>query len=302
MMTNQDHLEAYKKAVRLKYEQEKNGDYSSFLLTPSRGRLRDLCKELFKNHSNVDDLKSFRLFFGFDCNPEGLNELRTQKDKFRPIETFFKGETDLTDIEGINIAAFLVDFQPRPFMKYLRQHSIAPTPAATPTNSAVDKAPLAEDSSMIGFLAVKPTYGEVDPPKETKERGGFFFWIWRNKFVTILLIIAALLGGFSLSRYVFTEKQCMQWQNDRFVVVDCLKDPDSTFVQAILPLNERLLDFRRVEVSDTTIFFRNGKSLYWYCKVDGKPQFFNSVGDGSHPETGGSLRRVTPYIVERHVE
>mgnify|MGYP006157402507 FL=1 len=43
MITRQDRLEEYKKAVRLKYEVERNGEFSSFLFNPSRGNLRDLC-------------------------------------------------------------------------------------------------------------------------------------------------------------------------------------------------------------------------------------------------------------------
>jgi hypothetical protein len=44
-----------------------------------------------------------------------VNKMKDVTDKFRPIETFFKGETVLSDIEALNMAAILVDFESRPF-------------------------------------------------------------------------------------------------------------------------------------------------------------------------------------------
>jgi hypothetical protein len=98
-------LEDYKSAVKLKYEFEKIGSHSSFLLNPSGAKLRKLCGELFTNNTRTDDLKCFSTFFQFDFSLNCSNKLKEQTDKFRPIETFFKGETDLTDIEAVNIAA-----------------------------------------------------------------------------------------------------------------------------------------------------------------------------------------------------
>src|SRR5690606_5919427 len=134
---------------RLKYEMEKNGDFSSFLFNPSRGKLRDLCMEIFKQNTDVDDLRSFRLFFGFDYSLDSLNKLRDQKDKFRPIETFFKGETDLQDIEGINIAAILVNFKSRPFAKYVNQH----TDLNSSDNNSLEKEVIKEEDTPVqGFI------------------------------------------------------------------------------------------------------------------------------------------------------
>jgi hypothetical protein len=82
-------LEDYKAAVKLKYECEKIGSYSSFLLNPSRAKLRKLCGELFMNNASTDDLKSFSAFFQFDFSLNCSNRLKDQTDKLRPIETFF---------------------------------------------------------------------------------------------------------------------------------------------------------------------------------------------------------------------
>ncbi|WDF62355.1 hypothetical protein [Flavobacterium sp. KACC 22763] len=111
-------LEEYKKAIKIKYEIEKDGEYFDFLYHPSRGKLRDLCWLIFEDNPTQDDLKVFRNLLCVDFDYTQKNKFKNQKDKFRPIETFFKGETDPTNIDAINLAAVLVDFQPRPFKKF----------------------------------------------------------------------------------------------------------------------------------------------------------------------------------------
>ena len=116
----QNDFEAYKKAVKLRYEEEKNGNYSSFLLQPSRANLRKLCVERLKENPSLDDLNSFKIFIGFEFKPENRNKLKEETDRFRTIENFLKGSSDSNDVEVINLAAILVDFTPRPFLKFVK--------------------------------------------------------------------------------------------------------------------------------------------------------------------------------------
>ncbi len=111
-------LEEYKKAIKLKYEIEKEGEYFDFLYHPSRGKLRDLCWLIYEDKPTQDDLNVFKNLLCLDFDHTQKNKFKDQKDKFRPIETFFKGETDPSNIDAINLAAVIVDFQPRPFKKF----------------------------------------------------------------------------------------------------------------------------------------------------------------------------------------
>ncbi|KQO25100.1 hypothetical protein ASF10_08000 [Flavobacterium sp. Leaf82] len=115
---NNNTLEKYKRAIRLKYEIEKEGEYFDYLYSPSRGKLRDFCWLIFENNATQDDLNVFRNLFSIDFDHTKKNKFKEQKDKFRPIETFFKGETDPSNIDAINLAAVMVDFQPRPFKNF----------------------------------------------------------------------------------------------------------------------------------------------------------------------------------------
>ncbi|WPO78938.1 hypothetical protein [Flavobacterium sp. KACC 22761] len=118
-------LEEYKKAIKIKYELEKEGEHFDYLYNPSRGKLRDLCWLIFENDPTQDDLNVFRNLLCLDFDHTKKNKFKEQKDKFRPIETFFKGETDPSNIDAINLAAILVDFQPRPFKKFRNENEEA---------------------------------------------------------------------------------------------------------------------------------------------------------------------------------
>ena len=111
-------LKEYKKAIKIQYEIEKKGKHFDYLESPSRGKLRDFCWLIFENNPTQDDLNVFRNLFSLDFDHTKKNKFKEQKDKFRPIETFFKGETDPVNIDAINMAAILVDFEPRPFKKF----------------------------------------------------------------------------------------------------------------------------------------------------------------------------------------
>ncbi|MDQ6470755.1 hypothetical protein RB619_08895 [Flavobacterium sp. LHD-80] len=111
-------LQQYKNAIRKKYEKEKEGKYFDYLYKPSRGKLRDFCWLIFENNPTKDDLNVFSNLLGLDFDHTKKNKFKETKDKFRPIETFFKGETDPSNIDAINMAAILVGFEQRPFKKF----------------------------------------------------------------------------------------------------------------------------------------------------------------------------------------
>jgi hypothetical protein len=111
-------LQQYKNAIRKKYEIEKEGKYFDYLYQPSRGKLRDLCWLIFENNPTNEDLNVFSNLLGLDFDHTTKNKFKQKKDKFRPIETFFKGETDPSNIDAINMAATMVGFELRPFKKF----------------------------------------------------------------------------------------------------------------------------------------------------------------------------------------
>lgn len=274
-------LEDYKLGVKTKYEIEKKGKYSSFLLNPSRAKLRNLCLEIFKSSQDQNDLNVFSSFFRFGFTPSCSGKLKGQTDKFRPIETFFKGETNLVDVEAINLAAILVDFQPRPFLKF-------------------SKSDWKKDSTINNNLE------ELNQKNKQIHSLILIDLIHKNMFLektykkTILTIIIIGLCFAFTYYFVFQKKQCMQWSNDHYEMVDCsLYTEDPTKFKSIKPLDKNLIDLKKIQVCDTTTFFKNGDAIIWYAKTENGIDFFNS--HGRHPENDNALKPVTHYIINKYV-
>jgi hypothetical protein len=164
-------LEEYKKAIKIKYETEKEGEYFDYLYSPSRGKLRDLCWLIFENNPTQDDLNVFRNLFCLDFDHTKKNKFKEQKDKFRPIETFFKGETDPLNIDAINLAAIMVDFQPRPFKKFDKKCRIEEAKQIEIADKAKAVVEIEEEIIVVERLVEN----ENEESKEHPEKGNTFF-------------------------------------------------------------------------------------------------------------------------------
>ena len=109
----------YKDAIRNKYVSQKETEkYSHYLSNPTQALLRDLCRQALKSDPRTDDLNVYRIFFKFDFNPNEENISVPYTDKFRKIGDLYREGKKATRINTLDLAAILVDFQPRPFKKF----------------------------------------------------------------------------------------------------------------------------------------------------------------------------------------
>lgn len=111
-------IEDYKEAIIAKYEKDINNPVSDGPISLGQAYLRDFCWEKFEGGLSQNDLKVFASFFGFEFDPVRRNLFKDHTDRFRPIGTFLKRQTDLTSRDAVNLTAILVDFQHRPFRKF----------------------------------------------------------------------------------------------------------------------------------------------------------------------------------------
>lgn len=277
----EDLLEVYKKAIQQQFEKEKNGLYSSYLIQNSRAKLRQLCIERFKGNNQINDLNAFKIFFGFEFGEGNLNKLKSETDRFRTIENFFKKSSDTNDLATLDLAAILVDFIPRPFLKFGKEYS------------------------QIDELVIEKKTNEIIISSEdkvvSKETLGAVNKSYKKKIVYGMLGFFGLFSlGYTAKDLVFHEKQCMQWQNDHYELLDCNNEMERLYASApIIPIDIDVQELNRIKVSDSTIFFKAGKPIIWYCKVDGKPEFFDRPG--FHPVNGKTLKPITEYIINKYI-
>jgi hypothetical protein len=325
-------FEDYKIAVKNKYEEVKNSEYFVYLNNPTRGRLRNLCWELFlQENRNQDDLNVFSSLLGLAFDVTKKNKFDEQIDKFRPIETYFKGETDPANVEAVNLAAILVDFKARPFNKFriqnLYQNEIQNDDTSNLEISSQEREPI--DSSLIldTFLDKKESErgiekGIVEDKESEKLKESTIEEVKPkqnaiNAFVTIKENPLSILNGkirntaiatllifgliITVIYFAFFKNDCMQWSEDHYEIVDCTSKNDKN-LNEIIPLNEDLLDFRKLKVCDTTnCFKKDGEAFVWYTKTsNGGIDFFN--GHGRHPENSRPLRPVSHYIYTKYLK
>jgi hypothetical protein len=278
----------YKQAIKDQYKVAIEQDVSGILANPSPAQMRNLCLIICDKGLSRTDEEIFRKFFEAkegEVLKKAIN--RCNIDRFKPIISFLKGTKDSNDKIRIEMAAIIVNYPHRPYGIHSKSEGccVVGMDLDQPANLGV----------KVQTTDLQDNHSEIPQFGLVKSRA-------TNKWVAVVLIAVAAISGFALSKTVFKEKECMQWQNNHYERVDCATDNQQfTSENETVPLNEKLVDFKKVEVHDTTTFFVNGKPRYWYGKVNGKPEFFNSVGNGMHPETGKALKPVSEYIIEKYV-
>jgi hypothetical protein len=276
----------YKNAIQQHYEINKNDDITGILLNPTPAQLRNYCSLIFDKGLTPKDEEVFRNFFETK-NCETLKKAidNCNTDKFKTIISFLKEKRDSEISLRVELAAVLIDFKPRPYNKFnkteVTKNEILNFPEKN--DLIVNKSALPENKTNFIKNHIKSNF---------------------KKKIAIGLFGLIGIGsvGYAGKSIIFSEPECMQWQKNHFEVVDCQSDNQKGFMMQseIIPFDENQSQLIKIEVSDTTTFFKNEKPLYWYCKVNGKPEFFNT--HGIHPETGKALKPVSQYIVNKYVK
>lgn len=288
-------LDDYKEEIRIKYEKEKEGVYSNYLSNPSQANLRDLCWEIFQSNTKISDLKVYFDFskFEFDCKNENTSTAYT--DKFKKVGDFLKREKEPAKIVTVDLAAILVDFQPRPYTKYRKiglckeevDNPNVSYPLSLQQRSDNDKNGEADEADNI------KKYSLVNNTENNKHSKRF-----KNKVRGMLLTIVIFLFLVTMVIYfAFFKKECMRWTGDYYEKEYCIHDSNNL---DIVPYEEIQFRIKKIIVSDTTTFFKLGKPCVWYSRsYEGNYECFTAPG--LHPETGKTLKPITQYIIDKHL-
>ncbi|WP_333809267.1 hypothetical protein [Flavobacterium sp.] len=266
-------------AVRSKYEFEKSKVYSDFLLQPSPAQLRDLCLIIHDRGLSKKDKEVFELFFKTKPDIELRKAIENiDVEKLKKICNFLNKKSQTTSQNTLNLIAILVDYDLRPFSYFL--------------NSNQKQEDIEIESLPEYNNAVHEIQAQIPEQKKNFKRKFLFGFLGLTGLTSIC---------YTAKDIISPDPQCMQWRKNHYEIVDCNSESQQGLLKQydIIPFDDHQSKLIKIEVSDTTIFFKNGKSLYWYCKVDGKPEFFNT--HGIHPETGKALKPVSEYIVEKYV-
>ena len=286
----------YKAAIKIKFDKEKLGEDHDYFESPSPATLRELCLLKFDNGLNSVDQDIFRIYFKSKPNEDLRNSIYNfHIPKFKSIQSFLVAtEKDKkTSILNLNLVAVLVDFNPRPFNKFLKNDSITDefiTESDTQNATVVEDETINKLEEIDELLRIKPKSVMSFNTNTLKKKIGF----------SIIGLLGMFSIGYTAKDVVFPEKTCMQWKEDHYELVDCVITANS-FKETNKPEPYDEIEFlrKKLKVSDTTTFFNGNKPLVWYSKVNNVVEFFNM--DGYNPENKDELKEITPHMIKNHV-
>lgn len=319
----------YKKAVKEKYEVEKNGDDFFFLNPPTRGKLNKLCWEKFtNNNTNSSDLNVFNSLLGLSFDINAKNKFKQKTNPFRPVENFFKGESDPDKIEVVDMAAILVNFQPRPFNKFRKeidpenQKLIDELRDTEHHKSDFFSDTLVEEVENENFPDLKNEELEKDKNEEVDQdeaeeieqdenqsweriptgivdvsppaRGGNN--VVKSGFKRYLVIVAFLAALSFIIYSNMSKKDCMQWTNDHY---DKIERSDEGYCNTYY--DARYFNLKKITVCDTTKFFDDkGAAKVFYIKIGNSIECYNQFAP--YPEnTQRFLKPITRYMIDTYL-
>jgi len=254
----------YRKEILKKYQLEKSGDLSPYLYEPTPGSIKEVCELLINERRSNSDIIILKNFF----KPKNVDDIHSSIakidiDKFRPIVTFLREGRTNPRLPTLELASWLVDFEPRPFSNYIK------------TNVEIE-------------IGKKIITGEGENQKGDNKNG------WKMIIGFSVLFLAGVLF-YNLPKTT----ECMVWTKSHYKKVACEKKVGLE-VEPLDPV--KLENFRKIEVNMATPFFDEvtHRPLIWYNKTkEGEIEFFSAPG--LHPITKKTLDEITPYIIEKYV-
>ena len=267
----------YNKAVLDAYQEKKaENRLPPSLKLPTPKTLRQQCELVCRERYEERDEMTLKAFFRQGVNRETFLQAMAKfdADKFKPLINYLNGVTNKTDLKNIELLAWLIDFERRPFQFGVDYGLVDPVAEVVEVEDPEENV----NSDLVGAFNFKMAYA-------------------------ILVVILAIVGiGVYL---IYNSKRTpppptawMRWAGDHFKQVP---NSESVGDTSAVPLDSSvLLHFKRITDTCTITVASLGK--IWYAKIDGKLLFYNSLGLGFDPVyTQFRLKPLTRYMISKHV-
>lgn len=298
----------YQSQVLLTYHKRKaDHQLSPNLLHSTPAKLRAECVAVFNERYRQKDEEILKIFFGSQENEAAyMRTIRKfEADKFKPLDNYLKGNTAETDEKNIELLAWLIDFNARPY-RWDFSYRFADTDGkhtADPEQNEPEQVPVtpvplnfAEQPKGIQMFGVYET-DDVQPIFEANKLHAKTIPVPKLRNAIILLLMMTIAGGgvYMVINPTGQEK-CMYWTGDHYQSVSCNQKAGDVPVYALDTL--RLTHFRKITTPDTIT--RKSLGSVWYSKIDNVVEFYTA--DGFHPmHTERKLKPLTDYIWEKYI-
>lgn len=255
------------------------------LIEPTPAGLRDECLSRYREAHSQKDEESLKIFFGTKGNAADYYRLieTMEIDKFRPLVSFFRNPSINTKNKNIELLAYLIDFEPRPFQfRYNEPEAPLPPPPKPEQPAEPSKSDIGEGSKRSDpSLKLKE---KVDEPKDTNPQRGRY----TSARMLIIVIAIAVIGGIAMT----IKPTHMYWTGNEYKRVffwTALEEAQ------LVPFDENLFrNFKRITRRETI----KKRDIYnvWYAKLTRDSiEFYTD--SAAHPiDTTKTLKPMTEYI------
>ncbi len=219
---------------------------------------------------------------------------------FRSLQNFIIGKTTKPREPIVKLLAVLIDFQPRPYDKWVKEQN---GNVGENEGKKADEELLNNDSGQTGqgenealkdvASAVENAFGGDSSKKSPLESG-----LW-SKFKKSALYgtiaFAGMAGAYQISDNL--DRECMYWKTDRYVPIACSEKIEGV---EIIPLDKKMVkNFRKIMNPDTLTLKSVGKVWYGKPTVD-SAEFYTMKG--VYPiDKKKALKPATEYIIKKYV-
>lgn len=242
-------------------------------------QLRDFCLMKVRNGLQAKDEQIFRGYFKVTKGDDLLKAIDTfNLGSLKSVISLLKEDTDTQNNVRAEFAAILVDFEPRPLANFINNWQ--PVENLEKGTSAKEDTGKPE-TKKEDFTQPPTTEPPVPVKKNWPKRAGIIIGI---AFLTAMAIVI-----------IYPKKECMQWQNDHYELLDCSTTKEQTGFKGDIKAIDDQKDLRKIELTAHTPSMIAGEPAIWYGKKNDTVEYFNR--GGLHPEDDDvELRPLTSYM------
>lgn len=288
----------YRSLIIQDYKKKKISNELPLRLSQSTpGNLKEECIAVCRERFQRKDEMVLRSFFGqadgMKAYLKAIEDCKT--DKFKPLDNFLKGVTSNTEDKNIELLAWLINFEPRPY-KLGERYDVPPAEpiealSLEVQNPVIDKAPKFDPEPHTQLDLEKEGKYRSQQNVSGKQKG-----YAKIRMAGIAILVLILVGLASYWIWDTGSGQCMYWAGDHYEQIPCAPKPDDSLVVALDAKKKNR--FKRI----TDLSSINKKSIgkVWYVKVNDTIEFYTS--DGFHPTAPQlRLKPITKYIIDKYV-
>lgn len=315
-----DHIDYIKLVIGAYKKKQMTNELSRLLAQPTSSKIKKECLAVCKGRYEKKDEQVLNTFFRHAEQDKSLWLVIKgfDADKFKPLDNFLKGVTEKTDEKNIELLAWLINFQHRPYIHY-KDFQLTDEELVLINKSTDDASDIIQDGIKFGEdglqeseeglkdlkneIEGKPLLGkfydsaEIFPEKKTPKKNA-------KRAMLFFLILVICTGGIYTVLHNKKDGQlmmgnmntnCMYWANDHYEKISCNEEAKG---RLMLPLNEeKMKNFKMITKEDTIT--EKSIGVVYYLSTNSKKEYFTQ--GGNHPiQVTRNLKVLTRYIYDKY--